>query len=165
MTQPADSSQTDNPSNPADGDSTDGPPVRVLSGRAVVAGIFVFATLLTGTMWVYWKLQDGPFIPLEAALSREFKGSRPRVEGGRHKTNQNSPTILRITMKVDFDPTQKTERFQAFADQVSEFTSQHFNIRPYQILEIYLFQPQPEHELRQKRIRIPIASLLNSDHG
>jgi len=162
MTQPADSSQTDNP---AESDSTDGRPVRVLSGRAVVAGIFVFAALLTGTMWVYWKLQDGPFIPLEAALSREFKGSRPRVEGGRHKTNQNSPTILRLTMKVDFDPTGDSERFQSFTDRVARFTRRHFDVRPYQILEIYLFQPQPEHELRQKRIRIPTASLLKSDHG
>jgi len=94
-------------------------------------GIFVFAFIVTGTMWVYWRLQDGPFIPLEQALSMEFRGSRPRVEGGQRKMHKDSPAILQITMKVDFDPTRETERFQAFADHVARFTRQHFDVRPY----------------------------------
>jgi len=163
MTSRTDSSQVDNMADSTDTQPTGPPTGRVLSGRWVVIGILVFAITVTGTMWVYWRLQDGPFIPLEQALSTQFKGSRPRVEGGQLKMHTNSPMILQITMKVDFDPTRETERFEAFTGRVARFTRQRFDVQPYQILEIHLFQPLPEKEIRQKQIRIPTAALLNSD--
>lgn len=126
-----------------------------LSGRWVVVGMFVFAAAATGGMWVYWKLHIAPFLPLQEALAEAFPGSRPRVEGGQRKMSKNTPRILRITARVDFDPTrdQNAAEVDRFADRLAAVAREKQNdLSSYELLELHLFWPEPEQEIRQRTI-------------
>ncbi len=127
-------------------------PAREISGRWVVAGMFAFAILLTSGLWIYWKLHIAPFIPLQQALAAEFEGAQPRVEGGQRKMHQGTPRILRITMKVDFDPVASVAKAEEYADRVEASIRRNTDITPYSTLELHLFQLQPEQEIRQRTV-------------
>jgi hypothetical protein len=121
-----------------------------LSGRWLVVGMFAFAITTTSILYLYWKMHVGPFLPLQKALAAQFDDSRPLVEGGQRKMHKNTPRILRITMKVDFDPTADEAQAGAFADRVVEFTRAHYSeLSAYEVLEIHLFYPQPEKTIRE----------------
>ena len=100
----------------ASDDLPPGPRPRELSGRWVVIGLFAFAITLTVALWVYWKLHRAPFLQWEQFLAGEFQGSSPLVEGGQRKMHRGTPRILRITLKVDFDPQADERRAREFAD-------------------------------------------------
>ncbi len=88
-------------------------PERRVSGRAMVLGMLAFGTLTTAAMWVYWTLHVGPFRPLQDAIAAAFPHSSPRVDGGQRKMHKGTPKILRIVMRVDFDPVVETSRGEA----------------------------------------------------
>ena len=67
--------------------------------------MFSLGIVATGTLWFFWNLQLMPFMPLQDALVAEFEGSSPRVDGGRRKGQKGTPKILRVVMRVPFDPT------------------------------------------------------------
>lgn len=121
-----------------------------LPGRWLVAAMFAFAITATSILYIYWKMHVGPFLPLQKALAAQFDDSRPLVEGGQRKMHRNTPRILRITMKVDFDPTVDEKQAEAFADRVVAFTRAHYAaLSAYEVLEIHLFYPQPEKTIRE----------------
>jgi hypothetical protein len=131
-------------------------PTRELSGRWVVIGLFAFAIVLTGAMWGYWKLHRGPFLPLERVLADTFPGSSPKVEGGQRKIHKETPRILRITLKVDFDPVADESRAKAFAERVLSVVSANYDVTTYDTSEIHLFWPEPEREIKQWTIELPL---------
>src|SRR5262245_38901339 len=102
------------------------------SGRWVVLGMFVFGITATLVMWGYWKLHLAPFYPLQQALADEFKGSLPRVEGGR---NKQSPTTLRIVLQVKFTPQETDPRAEAMLDRTLVLARQYQNLDEYEFLE------------------------------
>jgi hypothetical protein len=121
---------------------------RRLSGRWVVIGMFVFGIAATAGLWVYWKLHVGPFLPLQQALAEEFENAAPHVDGGQRKKHKRTPRILRITMKVAFDPTVPANQSQVeqVAERVIAIARQQPDFRHYDELEIYLFWPVQEQE-------------------
>ena len=125
-------------------------PTPRVSGRAVVFGMFAFGIGATGSLWLYWTLHTGPFRPLQKALAAEFPHSVPRVEGGQRKMHKHTPRILRVTLRVDFDPETETSRGQRVLDRIEEIARQHVDLSSYDVLEAYLFQGVPESALRQK---------------
>ncbi len=125
------------------------PAGRTLSGRWMVAGMFAFATAATCTLFVYWKLHVGPFLPLQQAIAAEFKGSAPRVEGGQRKMHKNTPRILRVTMKVRFDPLADEPHARAFADRVDAFIRDHHDVSPYDVVELHFYWPDPEKTIHE----------------
>lgn len=119
-----------------------------ISGKWVVIAMFTFAIAITATLWIFWKLHVGPFLPLQQALAAEFEDSRPRVEGGQRKIHQGSPKILRITMKVEFDPTKDKPAAEAFANRVESFVRDVFELQAYEILELHFYWPDPEKTIK-----------------
>jgi hypothetical protein len=125
-------------------------PAARVSGRAVVIGMFTFGIAATATLWIYWTLHTGPFRPLQDALAAEFPGSLPRVDGGQRKMHKGTPKILRVVLKVDFDPVTDTRQGQQVLDRVEELARHHIDLNVYDFLDVYLYQGVPESVLREK---------------
>jgi hypothetical protein len=123
---------------------------RRVSGRGMVLAMLAFGTMTTATMWIYWTLHVGPFRPLQDAIAAAFPHSSPRVDGGQRKMHKGTPKILRIVMRVEFDPTKETNRGEAVVDAVEKIARQHVDLDAYEKLELYLFQGVPEQDVRQQ---------------
>lgn len=133
------------------------PSPRTLSGKAVILTMFGFATVITATLWFYWRLHVGPFLPLQQKLAAEFPDSRPRVEGGQRKMHKGTPKILRITMKVEFNPTTDRKAAESFADRVYSFVQQEFSLEEYEVLELHFYWPDPEKTIKAVTIERKIG--------
>ena len=133
----------------------------VISGKLVVVGMFAFAILLTGTLWIYTRLHNAPFIPLRRALATEFgRAAAPRAEGGRHR---RGPMTLRVVMTVDFDPTAQDapslERVAAIDRRIIELARQHIDVSQYEFFEINLIQVIPEGESPRRELKLKMSEL------
>ncbi len=122
-----------------------------ISGKLVVVGMFAFAAVMTGLMWFYWKMNLAPFLPLQQVIvaTEEFSESRPVVEGGRAKGQDNAPNTLRVTMKVDYDPIENEDRVIAIEQKVLELAKTSLpQFEEYDQLEFNLYWPKQETELK-----------------
>ena len=136
-------------------------PVKEIPGRWVVIGMFLLAFAGIGFLWVYTVLHNAPFLSLQRALAEEFPEFAPKVEGGRRKIHRNTPPILRIVMKVDFDPTADNDHAESLANRVTAIAQRHHDLSRYEFLEIHLFWPEPEKEIQQWSTTKKVAELLN----
>lgn len=119
-----------------------------LSGRKLVMLLLIMGAATTSLMFVYWEYHTRPFRSLREAIGREFKHSRPNVEGGRHKGR--GPWTLRISMKVDFPPTEETGRAQEIANRVLQLTRQLQSENQYEKIELNLIQFIPQEVAKTK---------------
>ncbi len=115
-----------------------------MSGRVLIFCMFLFATCVTAGLWTYWELHTRPFRPLTDELGSRFPGSSPRVEGGKHGLHRETPSVLRIIMRVPFSPVQAEEQYQQRLREVLEVTRSISSIEAYEIYEIHFFQQLPE---------------------
>jgi hypothetical protein len=129
---------------------------REISGKWVIVGLFTFAILITATLWIYWKLHVGPFLPLQQALADKFEDSRPRVEGGQRKAHKGTLKILRITMKIEFDPTKNRMQADDFAAEVFQFIKIVSDLETYQQLELHLYFPHPEEKIIEQTFHLDL---------
>ena len=129
--------------NPAD-DSTIAPRPkdRELSGRVIIAAMFLLGLALTALLFVYFEFNTRPFRPLRDAIGREFKRSRPNVEGGRLKGR--GAMTLRITMSVPFDPFRDDSKSRDVLTRVLVLARQHQDLTRYGKCEINLIHFVPE---------------------
>ena len=135
-----------------------------IPGKVVVVGMFAFAILLTGTLWIYTRLHNAPFIPLRRALATEYgRPAAPRVEGGRHR---KGPLTLRVVMTVDFDPSAQDapsrDRVAAIDRRIIELARQHVDLAQYEILEINLIQVIPEGNSPRRELKLKVSELPDS---
>jgi hypothetical protein len=128
---------------------------RVVSGRVVVIGMFAFGLSTTACLWIFWDRHTEPYRALEYALVTEFAGSRPDVQGGQRKMHEQSPRILRIVLRVAFDPEQNQQQAEQFARRVAAFVREQHDVSTYDTIEIRLYQPVPEREIKTGTIVIP----------
>lgn len=135
---------------------------RSVSGRKVVIAMFALGIVATGILWTYWQLHLMPFMPLQEALVREFEDSRPHVEGGTRKMHKGTPSILRIVMRVPFDPTLEDEATEAQLRSLFETTrtlaAQHTELEQYNEIEIHLYLEEKEQVLHQQSFRIDLGA-------
>jgi hypothetical protein len=133
---------------------------RSLRGRTVVLGMLAFGVLMVFAMWLYWEMYTRPFRPLQTAINAEFPGSSPRVVGGRHKSHkEGSPPLLRVIIRVDFDPeTAEDAVLQQYVERLRELAGQHLDLTPYEMLEIHLIQRVPEEETRRRTFEVPLST-------
>jgi hypothetical protein len=133
---------------------------RSLRGRTVVLGMLAFGVVMVFAMWLYWEMYTRPFRPLQNAIHAEFPGSSPRVVGGRHKSHKDgSLPLLRIVIRVDFDPeTADEETLQQHVDRLHALAAQHLDLSPYEMLEVHLIQRVPEEETRRRTFAVPLGS-------
>ncbi len=132
------------------------------SGRWVVIAMFAFATLVVGLMWIYIDLHTAPFRPLRRALAQEFEYSAPNVEGGQTKMNKGTPKILRIVMRVQFNPNAKPEEATRFARRVAEFSRLHHDVTQYDLIEIHLYYPEPEKQIQEWSIELKPSEVIEA---
>ena len=125
------------------------------SGKRVVVGMFVFAVLITGALWFYWYYHTQPFIPLQKAIAAEFPNSAPRVDGGQRRIHRNSPRLLWVVMRVEFDPA-SDELADRTANRVVELAREHLNLANYDQVNIRLFRGEPEKTIHRRDLEVPL---------
>lgn len=137
---------------------------RSLRGRNVVLGMLAFGIIMVAALWLYWEMYTRPFRPLQNAINAEYPGSSPRVVGGTHKSHKDgSPNLLRIVIRVDFDPETADEAtLQQHVTRLRQLAEEHFDLSPYEQLDIHLIQRVPEEETRQVSFTLPLTSLPRS---
>lgn len=135
-------------------------------GKWVVVIMFGLGFLATGFMFVYWNMHVGPFVPFQKLLEQEFPNSKPLVEGGQRKMRDPYPKILRVTMKVNFDPTAKSEKRKLYVSRVEKLiierfddVMQDFALSDFEKFELYLFLPQPEKKVKTWECEISVEEL------
>lgn len=118
---------------------------RVLSGRSVVLGMVAFALVMVAAMFTYWELYTRPFRPLQAAIAAKFKGSSPRAIGGRPKSHRpDSPAILRIIVRIEWDPRDHEADARNMANALVDIARRTVKLEDYDRLEIHLMHRRPE---------------------
>ena len=124
-----------------------------ISGRWIVISMFAFGILSTLMIWFYWNKHIEPFMPLQLAIEKEFENSSPRVEGGQRKISKGTPRILRVTMKVDFNPELKESA--VVADEriarIAEISAEFQDLKTYDFLEFHFYQPSPNDSKLHKK--------------
>lgn len=127
---------------------------REFSGTKLIIGLFLFATVMSGGLWTYWYLHARPFQPLQLAINQAYPKSYPQVQGGQLKMHKNTPRILRITLKVTFNPKprESDEQVMAMVERLEELARQHIDLPSYELLEIHLVQRVPEHDSRTRTV-------------
>lgn len=146
-----------------DENSSSVPPDREpgVPGHWVVLGIFVFAILVTGSMWSYLHFHHAPFRPLRQALTEEFsRKAAPRVEGGQHR---HEPTTLRVILNIDFNPTEDTpevkNKVAHIEQRVIALAREHQQLEQYEKFQLFLVHLVPEHPADQLEIKHDVADL------
>ena len=137
-------------------DSNEGPRsnrTRVLSGKLLVLGLFAFGIAATSLLYVYWDQHTKPFRPLREAIGREFRHSRPNVEGGRHKGR--GPWTLRISLTVPFPPAEEPDQSKKVFDRILEITRQNLKVDDIEKIEVNLIQFVPEELARTLKMTWP----------
>lgn len=137
-------------SDPSIPDSTiqPAPKVKEISGTRVVIGMFALGLTLTALLFIYFELHTRPFRPLREAIGREFKHSRPNVEGGRVKGK--GPSILRISLSVPFDPFKNEDQASERNKRLLEIAREYQELKSYDKVQINLIQFVPESEAKRK---------------
>lgn len=135
------------------------PRSKEFSGRWLVIGLLCLGIAATSMMFVYWEQHTRPFRPLREAIGREFRHSRPNVEGGRAKGK--GPWTLRISMSVDFPPAEDSAMANQIAGRVLEIVRHQQEIKEIENVELNLIQFVPE-ELAKTRTFTWSAADLNS---
>lgn len=134
-------------------------PVREVSGRVIVISLMLFGIAATSILWFYWSMHVLPFMPLQLALEEQFENSSPRVEGGQQKMHKRTPLILRVVMRVEFDPEADSEKSEERFQAVAAVVRQHADLLNYEFLEVHFYHPDPENELRQLTINRSVEDL------
>lgn len=134
---------------------------RTLNGRHVVLAMFAFGLLMVAALWLYWELYTRPFRQLQEAIHAEFPQSSPRVIGGQHKRHKgNSPRLLRIVVRIEFDPNDvdaDADLIDRYITRLRALASAHADLTDYDELEIHLVRRVPEQETQQRVFRFPLS--------
>jgi hypothetical protein len=118
--------------------------------------MFVFGVILTVTMYVYWRYHRAPFLPYQKALAVQYPGSRPIVEGGRHK---NSPWILRVRLNVDFALENNPPQVPRITETVYALAQQHQpDLSKYEEFQVHFEYRPPERTAQYLQVKRPVRS-------
>ncbi len=133
-----------------------------LTGRKVVAAMFAMGFLATGLLYAYWTLHLMPFMPLQEAIVADFPGSAPRVNGGQKKMHKDTPTILSISMKLQFDPTvpdsETTEALRKVRSRVAELVADKVDFPGLDYIELYVYRLVQESDIRERYFRLNVLT-------
>jgi hypothetical protein len=138
-----------NPSMPeSDATSQPIPKPREISGTKVVIGMFLLGLFLTLLLFIYFELHTRPFRPLREAIGREFKHSRPNVEGGRVKGRGQQ--TLRISLSVPFDPFTDEKQAAERNERILQLAREYQDLPSYEKVQINLIQFVPQSEAKRR---------------
>ena len=126
-----------------------------VSGTKVVVAMFALAITATSILWFYWDMHLMPYMPLQAALAEEFEDCSPRVDGGQRKMHKGSKMILRVVMRVPFDPTLSDAGVQDLIETRISRTrelaeTRVSNFYKFETLEVHMYYQLQEKTIQQK---------------
>lgn len=134
--------------------------VRTVPGRIVVVAMFAFAASIIGLLFVYWELYTRPFRPLQTVIAAEFPGSSPRAVGGKPKSHlPGSPAILRLIVRIDWDPRADQRRARSMANRLADISRAHVAVSDYERLEVYLMHRRAEQSTITWSLDAPLTAL------
>lgn len=148
---------------PATGAVSTGMKPREISGSAVVVGMLTLGIMATGLLFVYFELHTRPFRPLREAIGREFRHSRPNVEGGRLKGR--GPMILRISLSVPFDPTVDAGKAGEVNLKILQIARQYHDLASFEQIQINLIRFVPEGTAKRQTFDWPGVDAARDDPG
>lgn len=125
---------------------------RGVSGKTVVASMFLLGICATTFLYTYWSLHLMPFMPLQEAIVREFPGSAPRVNGGQAKLHRKTKRVLSIQMKTTLDPKNSEKDAEALKNlraRVAVLVRQHTTLPDIEEVQLHLYKLIQEEEIRQ----------------
>lgn len=134
-----------------------------ISGRVVVIAMFLFAATGIAFLQYYWNRHLKPFMPLQKAIAAQFDNSSPRVDGGQRKMSKDTPRVLRVVMRVPFDPEddENDEVIRQRISSVAKLAAEHAGLREYEIFTTHFYQEKPgSRKLRQKTFETPVSELV-----
>ena len=138
-----------NPSVPGADPATASPRrIKEISGKLVVIGMFLLGLTLTSLLFLYFELHTKPYRPLREAIGREFRHSRPNVEGGRVKGR--GATILRISLSVTFDPFVEEQQAAERNQRLLEIAREYQDLRTFDKVQINQIQFIPESDAKRR---------------
>ncbi|MBM4077498.1 MAG: hypothetical protein FJ267_17870 [Planctomycetes bacterium] len=137
------------------------PKDREISGRFVVLSMVGLGLFLTSLLFIYFEYKTRTFRPLREAIGREFRHSRPNVEGG--KLKGKGPNILRISMSIPFDPNVDATSSQSVLKRIAELTREHQKLEKFDQFEVNLIHFEPEKEAVTKSFSWPAAVAAGVD--
>ncbi len=145
-------------------EATPPPQFEVISRKLVVVGMLLFAACGIAFLQFYWNKHLEPFMPVQKELVKVFgRRCEPRVEGGQRKMSKKTPRVLRVTMRVPFNPEDEKNQdlVQSRINGIADVASHHFDLRAdYDILTTHFFQENPGGRSRyQKMFETPIGDL------
>ncbi|WP_339746710.1 hypothetical protein [uncultured Rubinisphaera sp.] len=115
-------------------------------GRWLIAVMFLFAISVSVGLWTYWELHTRPFRSLTDALGETFPNSSPRVEGGKHGLHREIDSILRIVLRIDYNPDLESDRYEKDVETILQMAANHIELQAYDRCDIHLFRQSPEEE-------------------
>jgi hypothetical protein len=127
---------------------------RVISGKYIVAVMFTFGIIATGTLWFFWYYHTQPFIPLQKAIAAEYPDSAPRVDGGQRRMHSDTPRLLWIIMRVKIHPSDDAVAAQQTVDTVTALAKKHVDISLYDQINVRLFRGDPEKQIHKKDFEV-----------
>ncbi len=125
------------------------PPSKTVSGKVVIIGMFLFASLATSLLWFYWYYHNAPFVPLQKALATEFIGCQPRVDGGQRKMHLGTPKLIWVILRMPFKPDDDKARSQKVAERVRDLVVEKLPPGEFEELTVRLFFGEPERVLHK----------------
>lgn len=127
---------------------------KTISGSKLVIAMFGLAITATSILWFYWDMHLMPYMPLQEALATEFEDSSPRVDGGQRKIHKGTPMILRVVMRVPFDPTSSEldiqNQIESRIARTKELAISHTEVEKFQTLEVHMYFQIKEKTIKQK---------------
>lgn len=126
-----------------------------VSGTKVVVAMFALAITATSILWFYWDMHLMPYMPLQAALAEEFENCSPRVDGGQRKMHKGTKMILRVVMRVPFDPTLSDmdvqDQIETRITRTRELAETRVsNFYKFETLEVHMYYQLKEKTIQQK---------------
>ena len=132
-----------------------------ISGRKLVIGLLVFAITMVAALGIYSYLDRMPFRRLERAIHAEYPNSAPRVQGGQRKMHKVTPRILRITMRVEFNPNMDPQKVDTIVERLIQLARVHQDLSSYDELEIHIFRREPGRKADTKTVKRMVPQILN----
>jgi hypothetical protein len=59
------------------------------------------------------------------------------------------PKILRVVLRVEFDPVTETAKGRQVLDRVEQVSRRYVDLNQYDVLDVYLYEGVPEKVLRE----------------
>ena len=132
------------------------------SGIWVVCGILGLGLVSILALWLYTDMHTAPFLALRDAIHAEYPSSAPQVEGGQRKIQKRTPRILRVTVRVSWDPRETDDEVADMVDRIVALADEHHGLGQYDLFDVYLVWFRPERKAVSRHEQRAVSGLIEA---